>query len=449
MRRIILLLSVIIGFSASAKAQCDANFTTTLNGAQASFAASTTSQNIWHYWLFGDGGQGFGANVSHTYGAPGVYNVLHMTTDSVNNCHDSVWYVINVNFTTTCAVTYTSRQDSLQPNKYYFTAQPTISGSTVQNYLWSINGNNVYSSNQPNFSYTFAQAGTYIICVRLQTVSGCVAESCDSLTVQQWVNCTWQASFTASTPNPAQPRTKSFQASPVLAGTSYHWKFGDGQQGYYGASTTHTYAQSGTYNVRLLMMDTLNNCYDSVVQSVVVSGLPADSCTASFTYTVDPTFPNQLTFTAISNQTITSQVWNFIAIDSSSYYTTNVSNPTYAFPDSGAYVVCVTITTSTGCVRTYCQTLTITGRMNTSGGRISSYPNPAQTDVRFYLDLEAQQKVKISIYNLSGTKVYSTERTGSEGMNSFTLPVQNLQRGQYVIDIHYGNERKRSIFQKL
>ncbi len=229
----------------------------------------------------------------------------------------------------------------------------------------------------------------------------------------------------------------------------FQWNFGDG----YSSSQNnpvHTYSQPGTYNAKLVIADTVNGCIDTVMQQLLINGSPADSCTASFTYTVNPSQSNQLTFTASSNQTIISQTWRIDQWTNpyDSVFLT-AATPTYTFTDTGYYQVCLYITTNTGCTRLSCQGIRINNVDGRFAGTIPSYPNPASHTVSLRLNLMQETRIGITVYNLSGHAVYGTQKQGAAGTNNINIPVQQLEPGQYFIDIYYGGKRKRSIFQKM
>lgn len=58
---------------------------------------------------------------------------------------------------------------------------------------------------------------------------------------------------------------------------SWQWSFGDGGSAST-QNTTHTYSNTGTYNVQLIITD-INGCKDSIIKPVVVTALPVTSTT--------------------------------------------------------------------------------------------------------------------------------------------------------------------------
>ncbi len=438
-----LILFVIVGKS---RAQCNAAFTISVNQATTMFQANDSSGHVRHVWKMGDGNYFFQPNGFHTYSTPGSYTVTHILIDSVNNCVDSVSQSISINFTVSCNASFTATRDSLTYNKYHFVSTSSLSGGFIQSYYWTINGQ--YINSLPAFFYNFP-AGTYSVCLTINTSAGCSSVSCQTITITPTQACTWTASF-ASVAATSNPQQISFTASPSLNVLRYLWYFGDGHMSTQKAPV-HNYYQAGTYNVRLYMVDTLTGCSDSANQTLQVHALPSDSCTALFTYTNIVGQTNQVSFTAVSNQTITSQTWYITALDSSYHTVLNATNPLHSFPDTGYYSVCLKITTDTGCERWYCNGILVTNPAGRIGNDlIISYPNPVNgTQLHLPVILEQPEKIRLTVLNANGTVVYTAEYGGTQGTNSITIPVGALQRGQYFVDIQYGSIRKKSIFQKL
>jgi PKD repeat protein len=449
MRKLLPLVLLILAVQMKAKAQCNAAFTTSVNQATASFQATNTGPNLFHSWRFGDNTQGWGTNPSHTYAASGVYTVLHIVTDSLSTCRDSVMQTVTINVPATCNASFNYTRDSLQQHLFHFISTSTASGGTVSGYNWTVNGNSVGTTSTLNYTLP---VGNSTVCLAITTTAGCSSTTCRTISVADSNQCNWQASFT-TTASPNNPRQLTFYPSPTGPTKRYAWRItANGQFNYTVQNPVHTFPAAGTYSVRLIITDTLNNCYDSVVQQVQVSGIPADSCNVNFTYSPVAGHPGQYSFTATSNQTITSWLWNIWGADSANNATYTIANPTHTFTDSGYYNVCLRIQTSTGCIRTLCKWIRIdsvagSGRQS---NLITSYPNPVTgSSVNLQVKMQQAGAIQLTIYNTSGNIVYTAVQSGGAGNNRVTIPTSSLQRGQYFVEIRYNNERKRSIFQKL
>ncbi|HEU4473031.1 MAG TPA: PKD domain-containing protein [Flavisolibacter sp.] len=439
-----LLLISIAGTQASA--QCNPAFSFTANGATVRFQAVTNAATASHSWHFGDNTYASdSAIVHHTYQQPGQYRVVHIVRDSSNGnfCVDSVSQLINVVFTPTCNASFSVRQDSLVYNRYTFTSQQ--SGS-IASYVWTIDGQQ--ASTSAWFTATLSN-GSHTICLQTTTSAGCVANTCQQLNVTNPPPpCSWQASFTTA-PAFSNPRLIYFNQTPIGQGYVSQWSFGDGTSSQ-SSNPSHLYAVPGTYQVRLIVTQPAFQCRDTITKLVQVYGSPADSCTASFTYAPTQNQSNQISFTATSNQTISSQTWIISPVgDTTNSTYLQTSNPTHTFLATGNYLVCLNVITTTGCSRYYCDTITIASLGGRYANSIPSYPNPARNEVMLQLNLEQAAPVTIRIFNSYGIAVHSSRTAGNAGINRVTIPVQSLGTGQYYIEIEYNGQRKRSLFNKL
>jgi hypothetical protein len=84
-----------------------------------------------------------------------------------------------------------------------------------------------------------------------------------------------------------------------------------------------------------------------------------------------------------------------------------------------------------------------------SGHSITSYPNPATTQVSMSVTLDVYTTIDVRVYNSMGGLVLTRSVAGYPGVNSITLPIANLPPGVYYIELKYGDLTLRSKFQKL
>jgi PKD repeat protein len=446
MRKFLPLFLTLLFINPLLRAQCDATFTYSVSQDQIRFAPAATGNTVRHNWQFGDGSTDFfSATPTHIYNFPGQYTVLHTIRDSVNNCIDSTFQLINLDFAPSCSVNITYAKPSPLSGRYIFFSRISISGSVLQSIEWTINGAGI--STQESFDYTFTHAGIYEVCVKIQTVSGCTAQKCYTINYQPYIKCNTGIGF-AHIADIAQIRQINFTASPDQPQLKYSWNFGDGHSGY-GRNVSHLYSNPGIYNVALAVTDSLNFCVDSLSKAIKVESMPSENCTASFTHQFNG--QGQAAFVGISNQTIITQAWTIFSVDSLHSVSLIDSNPVYSFTDTGSYMVCLDVATNTGCNISYCETIHIN---SINGGRpalIPTYPNPVSGEafVRLNIDMKKMDLVNFKVCNLAGTIVYQSQKHGQEGANNISIPVQQLMKGQYFIDIIFGNQQRRSVFQKL
>lgn len=210
----------------------------------------------------------------------------------------------------------------------------TASGQSGATYNWSGPGN--FSSSQQNpvrTNCTMAMAGTY-------TCTIAVGSQTNSATTDVVIYPQPTANFNFTTTcvgNATQFNSTSTTNPSGQQIQSYQWNFGDGQTGI-GQTTSHTYAQPGTYQVTLTV-STGGHCTDNITQTVTVYAQP----TASFTFnTVCQGNATQFTSTS-TGQNIIGYQWNF---GDGQTGTGQTANHTYAQP--GEYSVTLTVQTEGG-----------------------------------------------------------------------------------------------------
>jgi PKD repeat protein len=133
----------------------------------------------------------------------------------------------------------------------------TVDGTT---YTWDF-GDGTRSNQYNPPPHTYPRAGTYQVKLTVNSHSFCI----DSLIIPVTVSDEPFADYDFQ-PDPCIPLARFFDRS--TGGDTHLWDFGDG------ATSTdknpiHTYAQPGTYDVRLIV-NPGSNCTDTVIQTVTV-----------------------------------------------------------------------------------------------------------------------------------------------------------------------------------
>lgn len=155
------------------------------------------------------------------------------------------------------------------------------------------------------------------------------------------------ASFTADPTSGQAPIVVSFDAStssdPDGTIASYTWNFGDGQNGS-GVSGSHIYANEGTFNVILTVIDN-GGLMSTASQTITVTAPANTSPTAAFTATPEVGIPPlTVMFNAATSQdpdgTIATYDWDFG--DGSAHKQGVAVTHTYA--SAGSYAAILTVT---------------------------------------------------------------------------------------------------------
>jgi len=439
------LLLILLLTATAGHTQCNPAFGSAINQSTGQFTATSTTPGLNHGWSFGDGYYGYGNTVSHNYALPGVYTVKHYVTDSVNHCKDSALQSVTIQFDSTCSASFNVHYDSLL-RRYQFTSISTAGGGSILSSAWSVDEKTIAFGSATTYQLS---PGIHTVCLDIKTSAGCSSSQCQTLTDSLDTACRFNASFNV-TPVATPSHSMMFSATPATGTYLYTWNFGDGPSEELPV-VTHTYAAAGSYFVSLIVLDSMHGCSDTAWGGAYVVQSPEEACKVSFTYSASSAEPALVHFMASINPLDSGQYWSIAGSGSTQAVTINSSDPTYLFPASGVYYVCLTAATQGGCVGNYCDTITIdAGRAGTQQRMIPSFPNPVTGGiVSVRISLATEQRGQVNIYDLSGNLVYNGVRTGVPGGNTLTIPVSSLRPGQYFLDIQFGTVKKRSIFRKL
>ncbi len=210
-------------------------------------------------------------------------------------------------------------------------------------YLWSFGDGT--SSTQVSPSHTYANAGTYTVCLTVSGANGCTDQICYTFIVYSTGGC--DASFLTVPIN-----NNTFFFTPLdttQTGVLYSWSMGDGTT-YSTPFVTHSYAVADSYQVCLAITNPATGCATSFCTTVVSSG--SGGCQASFNYFQQSSSAVQFlnTSPAVGGATYH---WNF-----GDGNTSTQTDPFHVFASPGTYQVCL-VTFTAACLDSFCQTITI------------------------------------------------------------------------------------------
>ncbi|KAB2814504.1 PKD domain-containing protein [Phaeocystidibacter luteus] len=236
-------------------------------------------------WNFGDGNTSTDYEPTHSYAAPGVYDVTLVHTTS-NGCIDSITYQAVINALPTAAfdTVKTSTGSCGAPQSFDF-----VNNSVgADRYLWDFDLANPGSltDSVENPSFTFTNPGVYDIRLIVESNAGCTDTAFSQVIVSPYPT----ASFNVDTTYGCAPLTVAFTSSssfnfPLGSIETYYWDFGDGTT----ATTqvggvTHTYNDPGFYTVSLVV-ETSFGCTDTFTVTNLISVYPQP--VADFTFQIN------------------------------------------------------------------------------------------------------------------------------------------------------------------
>lgn len=256
-----------------------------------------------------------------------------------------------------CVASFTVTPDTIfnLPGVFFFNSTSTQVGPNTQ-YSWDFGDGNL--GNGPNMTHVYNLPGVYLAHLYLTDPAGCSAIASQTVVVNSVPSTgTCHAFFTYSgAPVSSTPATVTFQNhSAFNPQSSFIWSFGDGSSSIL-ENPMHTYNANGIFAVSLTQTDTATNCSSTYTDTVFI-GQAVGLCSVSFTAAVDPFSPNVIAFRSLPITSGGSIQYNW---DFGTGGFVNQDNPNVFLPN-GTYNVCLTITTTRGCVATFCDTVVVNG----------------------------------------------------------------------------------------
>ncbi len=250
----------------------------------------------------------------------------------------------------------------------------SIAGAPIDSWLWNFGDGNF--STEPFPTYEYAEAGWYEVILTI-TAGDCITESSQTIVVggnEGNIGLHCQAFFFFEQPNPDDLLTYQFVSYSLGNVQSWIWDFGDGNLSFE-ENPSHTYAESGTYNVSLTIITT-DDC-ESTITIVISAGeniwYGDYECRAWFLPIIDPA-SNTVYFINLSSFDAELYDWDFGDSGTSNDY-----EPIYTYTESGTYEVALTITTNDGCENTYMVTLDLDTEGFTSEPQFSMITSTTST----------------------------------------------------------------------
>ncbi|HET8963174.1 MAG TPA: PKD domain-containing protein, partial [Chitinophagales bacterium] len=216
----------------------------------------------------------------------------------------------------------------------------------ITSWYYTIDG--VFVSDDPEFEYTFTEAGLHEVCLVIETTGGCEDDKCQGvLIIEDETDCFADFIFEVEGMI-AEFEMESFPEEYL----SIFWNFGDGSTGS-GMETVHTYSDDGTYEVCVTVVFP-DSCIATACD-VVVIGDGGLECIASLDFwgfdglgvhffgSVDPDF-DVVTYTFEYGDGI-SEVFTG---------SSDGEDPWHEYAEGGFYEVCLSIETESGCTDETC-----------------------------------------------------------------------------------------------
>jgi gliding motility-associated-like protein len=303
---------------------------------QLHFIDSSIGAKTW-FWNFGDSTTSTEQSPVHVFKQNGTYTVtLTVSNDTCSHTDTSTVSIFEVN-----PSIQVSTKEACKPAIINFSAQ-TLNPADVIFYEWQFSNGSSSTSLTPQVTYT--KAGNYSTRLITTDIYGCK----DTISENNHIRINGPtAKFTNSKPVGCKGLTVFFRDTSVTDGLhpikGWSWQYGDGQGETLSSSTPvqHLYADTGSYNVQLTVVDKAG-CSDSMrVAKLVTTTAPKALFVSPDTLTC---FGSTVTFT---NQTTSANYTSKWSFGDSTF--SSQKNPTHVYRDTGFYQVSLKITDIYGC----------------------------------------------------------------------------------------------------
>lgn len=206
----------------------------------------------------------------------------------------------------------------------------------------------------------------------------------------------------------------SVDLAAMAAGATYAWSNG-------ATTATLNVTTAGTYTVTATNSAGCATISDPI--SVTVNPNPVANF---YSFGIYPT----ISFGSISTGG-TSYLWDFGDGGSS---TDPYPTHTYAIEDT--FLVCLTVTSSAGCVDDTCQNVSVSVAVEDGMlGEVSVSPNPATESARVNFSLEHAGAVEVALFTTAGQRVMSRNMELNAGAQSLNLDLNTVPAGLYMVRI--------------
>ena len=332
------------------------------NGDTISFAGDASDVPTSWKWYFGDTATAYQKNTKHVYADSGTY-IVSLVTAYADGClsqQDSIFKTIHISGKP--VVNFTSPEVCLGKPMVFTDSSTLPQGGALSSWKWNFGDGN-YSVLQ-NISHTYAVCDTFRVKLIALSNNGCK----DSTQKTVRVNCLPRANFSAS--SVCRNQSTVFADSSTGSIVSRSWYFGDNSAVNTSINPSYMYANSGTYNVKLVVTSS-SGCLDSITKPVKVYYNPV----VGFTYS-NVCFGDSMHFINTSTVDTSSSIIHNLWVFGDGSASSILQSPSHYYTASGTYAVILAATTINGCSNAF------TASVQTFDRPVSAFtfPNACLTD---------------------------------------------------------------------
>jgi M6 family metalloprotease-like protein len=294
---------------------------------------STGAVDTWA-WSFGDGGASSLKNPSHTYVAPGSYDVGLTASNAGGSDTETKTGYITVLLPAPVAAFSGAPTTGVVPLDVSFTDAST---GTIDSWLWDFGDGDTDTTQSPG--HTYSTVGSFDVSLTVANVSGADTETKTGYIVTL-APAPPVADFSGTPTSGPAPLAVAFTDQSAGVADAWGWEFGDG------ATSTeqdpaHVYTALGSYDVSLTTSGLGGS--DTATKAGYVTVLP-DPPSAEFSATPSiGVAPLDVSFSDASAGDPTSWAWGF-----GDGVTATAQHPAHEYAEVGTYTVSLTASNAGG-----------------------------------------------------------------------------------------------------
>lgn len=279
------------------------------------------------------------ANINHTFNYSGLIQTTQFRVVIKSGACDTAYSEISTITVNPLPDVLFSYDTVCRTQATTFVNNCIIITGSISTYSWDFGNGDGNNAETP--IYTYPVDGTYTVELTATSNKGCINTLSQIVIVNP--SPVVDYSFSNVCDNDTVYFTNS-SFSTIAGALSYSWNFDDASTIISDENPSHLYAQSGSYNVKLVVEEDATACKDSVIKLVEV--YPRAVPDFSFTNICDG---NEMIFT--NNTTISSGSINYYWTFGDGQYESSLS-PTHLYSSDGVYSVRLSATTDHNCLDT-------------------------------------------------------------------------------------------------
>ncbi len=409
-------------------------------------------------WGFGDEQHSEEKNPIHTYDpSTGNYTVCLILEDRLSRCLPSN-QICQVVYLDVLDATFDYVQSSDGTRTFYYSS---TAAHNIKNYYWDLGDGT--TSQKEVIRHIYAQPGSYEVCLRVESFSNEIAESCQVIEIEyepRSIYCMPSITIDYDTAKGGTLSIKSHIYDTILVDSTASFQLNLSQDDLYiplpYTIDTTIYDYNATYGF-FMIRDRFcleassipdyckpNRCgYQTL--SYCISNFSMDQAEAEL--------PIQFESLGDSPHEITDWKWDFGDGNSS-----KLPNPEHQYPFAQVptnYEVCLQLTNEARSFHRTCKTITIEGLALISTNveapplftdlAIHLQATLIQSELQFQLQSPHNKAVQFQIFSMSGQLIRSEQRAKEE---RYRIPVSHLSPGIYLLEVEQDGQFVREKFVK-